>query len=168
MNEIITLRAHHLGEIYDIFAGLLSLGVKSNKNTISILIDRRINDLSCYPKETLAKLQDILLNFFFSDSVIVVFEKGPDVICNSGCLSFNKELIASVDSKQLKIAKIATIVGLCENHDPKEDALMTDIFDLELGKQYKKGELESKMTQVFKKHRKIYWKRLISEREFDC
>ena len=167
MNEIITLRAHHLGEIYDIFAGLLSLGVKTNKNTISILIDRRIDDLNYYPKETLAKLKDILSKFFFSENIIFVFKKGPDIICDSGCLSFNKKLIANAENEHVKITKIATIVGLCENENPKEDVLIAEIFDLELGKQYIKEELESKMTQVFKKNKKIYWKRLISESEFD-
>lgn len=167
MNDIITLRTHHLGEIYDIFAGLLSLGVKSNKNTISVLIDRRIDDLSCYPKETLAKLKDILSKFFFSETIIFVFQKGPDIICNFGCLAFNKELIANEESKHVKIVKIETIIKLCENNNPKEDVLMEKVFGLELGREYGKVELESAMTKVFQRHKKIYWKRLINESEFD-
>lgn len=167
MNKLITLRTHHLGEIYDIFAGLLSLGVKINQNTISVLIDRRIYDLTCYPKETLAKLKDILSKFFFNEDIIFVFQKGPDIICNSGCLSFNKELIANEENELVKTARITTIIKLCENNNPKEDVMMEEIFDLEIGRKYEKIDLESKMTKVFQKHKKIYWKRLISESEFD-
>lgn len=168
MNEIMYLRAHHLGEIYDIFAGLLSSGIKSNKKIITNLISRRIDDLSsCYPKETLIKLQDILSEFFFNETIAVIFKKGPDIICDSGCLSFNKESIANAESEHVKIAKITTIIKLCESDNPKEDVLIEEIFDLELGRQYGKVELESKMTKVFQKHKKIYWKRLISESEFD-
>lgn len=168
MNEIIELRAHHLGEMYDIFAGLLSLGVKSNEKIITNLISRRIDDLSsCYPKETLIKLRDILSKFFFSDTITIVFKKGPDIICESGCLSFNKESIANAESEHVKIAKITTIIKLCESNNPKEDVVMEEIFDLELGREYRKVELESKMIKVFKRHKKIYWKRLSSLNEFD-
>ncbi|KKR45704.1 MAG: hypothetical protein UT90_C0003G0013 [Parcubacteria group bacterium GW2011_GWA1_40_21] len=164
MDKTIMLRPHHFGEIYEIFAGWLS--TKSSEKYIDSLIKRKIDffvSSTNYPQETINKLKDILLNFFSNDDILVVFKKGPDSICNSGCLLFNKESIASADSECVKIAKMMTIAELCEKENPKEDVLMEEIFEIEIGKKYRKEELKSKMIHVFQKYRKIYWKRLISE-----
>ena len=167
MDKTIILRPHHFGEIYEIFAGWLS--TNSSGKYIDSLIKRKIDffvSSTNYPKETTDKLKDILLNFFSNDDIIVVFKNGPDSICKSGCLLFNKESIASADNEYVKIAKMMTIAGLCENESPKEDVLMTEIFEIEMERKYRKNELESKMTDVFKKYKKIYWKCLI-ENEFN-
>ena len=162
MGEIITLRTHHLGEIYEIFAVLLSKD-NSNKGIITNLIKMKVDDYlgsESYPEETSKKLHDVLNAFFFGD-IFVVFEEGPDVICNAGCLLFNKQMIVESDNDHVKIAKTMTIMALCENKTPKEDVRMEEIFGLEKGRKYKKIELEEKIKKVFQKHKKIYWKRLI-------
>lgn len=166
MNKIV-LRPHHLGEIYGVFAESMSVNMSKptkNINIINILIRRRIDffvSSTNYPQKTIDELRSVLLDFFFND-MVVVFRKGIDVICNSGCLLFAKELIAKSDGGEyVKQDRLRTITGLCENDNPKEDVLMAEIFGLEMEKEYGKEELLSKMTKVFEKYKKSSWKYLI-------
>lgn len=141
MDEMITLRPHHLTEIYDIFVAVLSCDMfEPSKEYINNLIADKIGFLNSntnYPKETIKKLHSILSKFFFDDAVIV-FKKGPDDICNAGCLSFKK------------------ILELCENKNAREDVVVTEIFGIEM-KEYKKEELWFKMTKVFQERGEIQW-----------
>lgn len=161
MNEVIILRPHHLCEIYDIFAAALSCDMfMPNKEHINGFIADRIyflNSNTDYPKETIKKLRDVLLKFFFDDAVVVVFKKGPDDICNSGCLLSEHKSIMDVDCDvAVKRSQRTTIAELCENESAREDVIVTEIFGIEIRK-YEKEELWSMMTRVFQKKGIIQW-----------
>ena len=137
--DVIRLRAHHLGVIYNIVAG--------GEDAMGTLHCNLVSE--GYPSSTVATSM-ALLEQVFSGTCDIEIVEGPDVICNSGCLKMMKN-----DPGR------SLFVSHCISKDADADMAMMDIFDVVPGERYGSNVLIAKARALWQKHQVTRWQELL-------
>ena len=144
--DVIRLRAHHLGVIYNIVAGGEDAMVTLHCNLVS----------EGYPSSSIATVM-ALLEQVFSGTCDVEIVEGPDVVCTSGCLKM-VEMEESENSFYL-----SSLVYHCLNKRAGTDTIMMRIFDVVSGKRYSSNVVIAKARALWQKHQFTVWQDLIDK-----
>lgn len=162
--EIIELRGHHLGIVYDMMAIMEFDNVKSFDEAAFIYLKRGYDAL--YPVATIHNTKGIMYRIFFEKCFIKIVA-GPDCICNSGCLrELQEEVVRTEISFDLfKLSVKAMKIGFCDNSKAKMDLKTLDIFNLKVGGIYPAEIIKETAEMLVIKTGAKMWQNLIMKWE---